>query len=38
MKNAAMDVGSNSILLYIEDNGKSIYDTGEITNSAVNLL
>jgi exopolyphosphatase/guanosine-5'-triphosphate,3'-diphosphate pyrophosphatase len=31
MKNAAMDVGSNSILLYIEDNGKSIYDTGEIT-------
>lgn len=31
MKNAAMDVGSNSILLYIEDNGKSLYDNGEIT-------
>lgn len=31
MINAAIDIGSNSILLYIEKDGEKLYDTGEIT-------
>jgi exopolyphosphatase/guanosine-5'-triphosphate,3'-diphosphate pyrophosphatase len=31
MINAAIDIGSNSILLYIEKDGEKLYDDGEIT-------
>ena len=37
MRNAALDIGSNSILLYIDENGKGIYDAGEITKLGVEL-